>query len=101
VTKLCRTRAELWEHLICEPRLPEYRQVLAGGVAPDEFIGDDVSRVISRFVKFRRYGLEVFYPCLNDVPEFIIEAFDIVSAVLERKQPTEEKGDAPGRNKKY
>lgn len=72
---------------MCRKELKPVTLILAAKVHPDVFITEDSYRVISQYIKFKRYGISFLYPKgVNDIPHGMMQGLEIISGIVEQDE---------------
>lgn len=58
-------------------------KLIVAGVHPEQFITDESMQLLSLFSRFKRYGLEPLFGA--DVSALVLQAFDVISNVIDRQ----------------
>lgn len=86
ITLLCNNKEELFEHLLCRKELKLITQILVAGISPEYFISKDSFKLISHFMRFKRYGMSFLYDGVKETPNIILQGFDIIQNVLDKQE---------------
>lgn len=84
--KVCNTKEELLKHLLCRDELKPITLILSSKIHPEYFIEEKIFEVISLYVRAKRYGYNFIFNGYDDIPNSIMESFDIISGVIEKDE---------------
>lgn len=99
--KVCNDKEELFNHLICrdEKEMNVIGQIVGGFYItkikdetitrqfhPEIFIEEDVYKLLSLYSQMKRYGIQFFYPTWNDIPAYVLEAFDLIQNICDKDE---------------
>jgi len=92
VTAQCKDKQELLNHLSGTrgESGPRITTLILGArtdkdkrISPDEFIEQSTYRLISQFMRCKRYGMNALYRP-EDIPEYFLQASDIIQNKLDK-----------------